>query len=425
MELQSEAAGAHLEGRITDLGRELGERLSKVLAGLPDRAQGPQALAKALGLDKVLTSRLLKATRNRDALAVAYHVPGTEPLRRFLRAARRNGVPAEDVAAADDAVGRFAAFVRQEVGDRSALDALISAWLPEARREFELRRKQAAYKAMSQLKGASADLRIGTAVLHPSRDGERLDLVWVFGMFGLTRLRPGSRVTLSTRRMGPDAKGRRPTSLAGEAVEELVGLRLDQFCDAPAPLEVHHYDDEVHYALGESGFGPHSAVDIVLAEANVAELPRYMPPEIGRKAYFFSSVSTPSKALHLDVLLHDDVYPGAEPELRIYDMGFDGAADPNDRRRDKDRLELAEEVQRLGRGASGFRSAGIPRYADLVRHVFDAMGWEGERFRGFRCRVDYPIYGSQYVLAFDPPPPPQGVRAENPPAGGLDGDGRA
>ncbi len=43
--------------------------------------------------------------------------------------------------------------IREEAGDRGALNAIIHAWLPQARRAFELRRRQSAFKARSELRG--------------------------------------------------------------------------------------------------------------------------------------------------------------------------------------------------------------------------------------------------------------------------------
>ena len=81
-------------------------------------------------------------------------------------------------------------------------------------------------------------------------------------------------------------------------------------------------------------------------------------------------------------------------------------ADVNDRRRDADRLDLAESISLLGRGSAKFRVGEVPHYVELIRHVFERMEWNDGDFRGYRCRIDYPIYGSQVVMAFDPPPPP-------------------
>src|SRR5690606_22699708 len=125
------------------------------------------------------------------------------------------------------------------------------------------------------------------------------------------------------------------------------------------------------------GFGPGAAVDVVFAEANLAELPRFVPAGSGRKAYFFAEATTPSKVLQFDVFVHESLYPGPEPSLRLYDTAFEGVASVNDRSRDIDRMDMLEAIEPLGRAWARWRSGDVPRYAELVRHVLDAMDWEG------------------------------------------------
>ena len=159
--------------------------------------------------------------------------------------------------------------------------------------------------------------------------------------------------------------------------------------------------------LSGEGYGPRAAADLVMAEVNLAEIPRYMPVEVGRKGNVFAEIGTPAKTLLFDVLVHESIYPGSEPSLLLYDTALDGVADVNDRSRDIDRLDLLlEQIQPLGRGAAALRLARIPRYVEMVRHAFSRLGWSDEEFRGYRCTIDYPVYGSQVVMAFDPPPPP-------------------
>lgn len=399
---QPDVEDPSLERRIQDVGEALGSSLSAVKAAIPGDPQGPQNLARALGLDKVLTSRLLKAIGKGDPMAVLHHVPGPEPLRRVLRAARKVGVPAATVQSAERSVEAFDQLIRQEAGDRSSLGAIISAWLPEAREEFELRRKQSAFKAMSQLKGAELDMDLSAAFLHPSKDGKRIDVVWANSAIGLKRLRPGAKFRFTSRRMVPDDATRRPTTLDGEPVEGLDRVRLDEFCIAPpAQMDVHQLGDVLHYTLGGDGYGPRSAVDVVFVEVNLEEIPRALPKHSKRKAYVYSEVWVPTKTLDLDLFVHEDLYRGADPELLIYDTAIHGLVDVNDPAREIDRLDMTESIQPLGKGTGRIRIAEVPRYADLVRLVFGKMGWEEERFRGYRVRVEYPIYGSQIVLAFD------------------------
>lgn len=399
-------ARSQLEERISRVGRDLSEGMTGVIDAIPGGPHGPQSLARALEVDKVLTSRLLKATRAMDPMAIVHHVPGPDPLRRFLRSAAGKGVSQNLVTVATEAVDQFEQLIRQEAGDRSSLDAIISAWLPEVRRDFELRRKQAAFRAMSQLKGSMVETNLATVILHPSEDGEHIDIVWIIGLLGLTRLRPGVNVKMATRRMAVEDSPRMPVSLDGKLIRGVEDARFDEFCAAPpAELEVDRVGEVLHYTLAGREFGPRSAVDIVLVEVNMSEMARYVPTELGRKGNVFAEISSPAKALVFDVLVHKDVYPGEEPQLLIYDTAFDGVADINDPTRDVDRMDMIESVQLLGRGTAKWRNTRVASYVEMLREVFGRLGWDDSEFRGFRCAIDYPVYGSQVAMAFEPPPP--------------------
>jgi len=396
-----------LETRVAEIGRELGQCLRELIEGLPGAPRGPQQLARVLGVDKVLTSRVLKAVRVKEPIATVFHAPGPEPLRRLIRSAARSGAAPDAAKRAAAAVDRFERLIRQDGGDRSSLDAVISAWLPEARRDFELRRKQAAFKAMSQLRGTMAETNLACVLLNPSDDGKHLDVVWVFGLLGFQRLRPGVSAKVTTRRMTQQGGPRQPVNLEGRPIANVADARLDEFCEAPpAPLDVRQAGDVVHYMLGGDGFGPRSAVDLVLVEVNFHEIPRFVPRDSGRKGNVFAEVSAPAKSLLFDVFVHQDVYPGSDPQLLIYDTALEGVANVNDPARDVDRLQVAETIQRLGTGAATGRNAQVPGYAEMLRHVFGKLGWDDRAFRGYRCAIDYPIYGTQVAMAFDPPPPP-------------------
>jgi hypothetical protein len=404
------AKGGPLETRIIAVGSALRDSLTAVLGALP--AGGPQPLATYLSLDKVLMSRLLKAASRRDPVAVIYYSPGPDPVRRFLKAAKKAGVPRQLVATAEQTVNDFSDLVRRDLGDRSALDALVSAWLPETRVEFELRRKQGAYRAMSQLMGTSTRTILATVLLHPNPDGESIDIVWLLGVMGMQRLRPGATVKFATRRMMSGSDGpRQPLTLDKKPVDpsgaDFAHLRMDEFCDSPpAAIDVAQAGESVHYLLAGDAYGPGSAVDFVMAEVNLGEIPRYLPAGSGRKGYVFAEVSTPTRSLLFDVLVHPDIYPNGFPQLLLYDTTSDGVADVNDRARDIDRQEFSESIQSLAPGVANHRVADIPHYVELLQHVTKKMGWPTEGFRGYRCQIDYPIYGQQVVMTFDPPAPP-------------------
>src|SRR5207244_2633458 len=87
-----------------------------------------------------------------------------------------------------------------DAGDRSSLEAILSGWVPEARRDFEVRRKQAAFRATSQLKGVQNEVFAETAIFWPSGDGQHIDVVLVKSVTDLMRVRPGAVVHFTSRR---------------------------------------------------------------------------------------------------------------------------------------------------------------------------------------------------------------------------------
>ena len=101
-----------------------------------------------------------------------------------------------------------------------------------------------------------------------------------------------------------------------------------------------------------------------------------------------------------DVLVHDDVYPGITPGLELYDTTFDGIVNANDPARAIDRIETTARLRHLGHGKTELRKDSVPHHADLFDHVFESRGWQAGEYRAYRCQIDYPLYGSQVVVAF-------------------------
>lgn len=397
-----ETSGERIEKRIAGVGQGLGASLAGIIDAIPGGPHGPVQLARTLGIDKVLASRILKTIRNNDPIAVLHLAPGPDPLRRFLKAASRRKVDKELVATASKHVTEFEDLIREEAGDRSALDAMICAWLPEARADFELRRRQSAYRAMSQLKGAAANTILSTVIVYPSKEGKFLDIVWIHGYLGLRRLRAGAAVAFSSRRIGPADSPRRPRTIDGEPITDFEGVRVSAFCSKPhAQVNAHHVGEVIHYTLAGNGFGPKNATDLITAEVNPTELPIHEPQGSRRKRYVFAEVATPVKVLVFDALIHQSVYPGADPVLHVYDTVLNGVADVNDPSRDIDRLNHNESAMHMGQGISGCRSADVPNYLELLREITGSLNLNDQEFRGYRCRIEYPIYGSQVVMAFD------------------------
>jgi hypothetical protein len=393
-------SGPALETEIILIGSALVSTLQALVDAIPTAGSGPVALAAALGQDKVFASRLLKSLRAGDAIASLYFMPGPEPLQRGIRAAAKRGVSKLVCQPAMEAATRFEWLIEKQVGDRSLLDSILSAWIPEARAEFELRRKQAAFKAMSQLKGAQAETILATCILAPSREPDLMDVIWVHGLTGLHRVRPGVTVKIASRRMSSEPKARRPMDLDLKEIDGTAAPLVQRFCSQPVPpVGVHRVQDAMFYTLGGDGFGAASAVDVYFAEVNLAEI-KSNPAAVTFGLYFFAEAAVPAKALQFDMVVHDALFNGDQPSLKLHDTVLEGVADVFDARRDLDRFDMLESVQSLGRGPGQLRSTRSPAYAPLMRMVSERLGYDSAAFRSYRCAIDYPIYGSQVSMAF-------------------------
>lgn len=397
-------ARAGIESSILGVGADLLGVIGEVVGEVARPGTGPIAAARILEVDKVLMSRVLKALRAGDTLSGLSAMPGPEPLRRLVAQSTskkllRPGLAERALAAIEG----YERLIKHTLGDRSRLDSLLSAWAPGARPEFELRRKQAAFKALSQIKGVQAEINHASVLLSPSKDPGRIDVVWVTGVLGLMRLRPGASLTFASRRVSTGEAVRQALGLDGRPVDAGASMLVEEFCSRPTPrLSVQRVEQSVFYGLEDEALGAADAVDLVYAEVNRDEIPRYVARGSGRRGYFFAEVNIPCVVLQFDVLMHADLYPGVEPELLLYDTAFHGVASVNDRTRDVDRLDLRETVEPLGGPPlhPRLRSPDVPRYAELVAHAANRARFDLAAFRGFRTRIDYPLYGSQVTMAF-------------------------
>ena len=397
-------ASAELHARIDRIGQQLSGTMRNVLDAIPGGPHRPQELSRLLGVSKDLSSRTLNASSKKDPLAVAYLMPGPASLRQLLRAAAQKEVSAKLIEEAEVAVRHFERLIQIDAGDRISLDGIISSWLPDARERFEACNKQAVFRGMAQLKGVMADVGVTSAVIHPGADGVSLDGVWILGSIGLRRIRPGAPIRFWSGQAGPDVQGARAFTLDRKPADGIEGLMLEAYCSSPTPkLDVRREGTAIHYVVPCDSIGPSSAVDLFVAEMTPGCIRRYNSGQSPKVAGPSSAIAIPVRTLVFDVLLHEDVYPGQEPSLQVYDTARGGIADINDPSRAIDLLDVGESIERLGWNAATFRASEIPQYAEIIDLVCDKMGWDGRKFRGYRCRVQYPVYASQFSMVFEPP----------------------
>jgi hypothetical protein len=393
-----------LATRAGTLGRRLAQAFGALHRELFAARVGPKRAADVLGQPVPMASRVLAALGEADPIALVHRLPGPDPLRRWVRAAGRKGAPVAAVQGALQAIDAFDELITAEGGDRGAFDAQLVAWLPEARRTLELRRRQAVFRGLSELEGISCHLDLSSIILHPSRNGRHVDLLCIQARTGIVALRPGLRTKFVTERVTAPAlpQDRQPVTLDGvNPFEAPAGVRLDEYCVAPpAQLEVAQHSDRIQYILSTHGHGPNAEVDFVIAELNPAEFERSDEPRSGG-SFFTQLTLTPTRLGVLDVILHADLAPSALPQVFHYRNIGEYQARPMDPAREVDRIEPTE-APRYSRGdVAGLRLAGLPRYGELLADVFTRLGWRQDGAHHYRAECAYPVPGTQVSLLFE------------------------
>jgi len=395
-------SGENVINKIRQVGKDLSITLRRVLEALPDKPHRPGELARKLGLNRDISGRVLKAISKKDPLSVTHIIPGPEPLRSLLRAAAKRKVTDTIIARAESAIQQFDQLIRNEAGTRSALDAIISSTEPKTREKFEVASRHSVFKGMNQLKGIQAETWLSTTLIHPSaEDPAHHDIALIHGALQIQRLRPGVTVKFTYRELIEEDE-KEPGS---NNSTELGTLPLNHFfTNPPARLESYRTGKVNVYTLADDHLGPSSVVDMLVLDHHPGALERYDSSDPVNKKGTFVSPDIPVKTLIFDTLLHEDAYPGSDPDLAVYDMGVEGAASVNNPTRDADRVDMHTPVEFLGKGTHRFYAQEIPNYPDMLHYVCKQYGWDNNCFRGYRCRIQYPVHGWQVCMSFTPPP---------------------
>lgn len=404
------SAAPQLAARIQQVSRQLEASFAPIVAAVGGDAARPTDLARLLKLDKNLTGRVLRALRTSDPLARLHRMPSPQGLRILLGAVRTR-VTAELRIAAEAACREFELLIAEQPGGRGALDAAIAGWLPDVRQAGERGASQAIFKATSYLLGYHAQVMAAAHVLQPSEDGGRCDRIDLLLKCGLRRLRSGPPITVTANQLtglNHDVPTRpRLCTLDGREVSGSEPLTLDEFCTQPLPpLESHFSPSLARFTLGSNQPPINVPVDLVFADLVRDAQLRYQ--QGARCEEWLETVPRiPCEALVFDVFLRDDLWPECVPSVtpRLYGVVTEprGRGDALTR---LDEVELGAPVVPLGRGISGSHTADITGYVDMLRTVFGRAGWDPERFRGFRCRVLYPVPFISWTMWFDLPPGP-------------------
>lgn len=388
-----------LDARAAGVGVELGVAMRRLVGAVPGAPHKPTALARLLGVHRVIASQLMSALACEDPYEVLQRVPGPESLRAVAAGAAALEVPGELVAEANGAIEKFGSLIRQDFGTRGALNAAISPQGGQLQQRFEEASRYHVFKGMRQILGVESETWITSMIFVPAlppNDDEAIAVTTIQGALGMRRLRPDAKAYFT---FGPPFN---PSGSAPDPSKSAVGLQ-DLYTHAPARLETYVAPNkQLVHRLADDRLGKRAVADMVAVSHNPRGSQRYASE--GRK-YGGVVVYTdiPSKTLICDAILHDSVFPGSEPTFRVYKPGTRGPANPNDPSRDIDLIHFPEQIEVLGKSESRFTLSEVPNYDAMVTRVCDQIGVSIRSLRVYRVKIVYPVPGFQYVMMFEAP----------------------
>ncbi len=388
---------------------ELQQSLTNLLASGPAEVRKASDVERVFGVNYLLGWQIYRLSTTQNPLANGMHVPGKGAMKKLLAAAAERDVPAAVIDHVTEAFEAVEQLVETDAGGREEWEALLSAFIPEERPKQELASKQAVFRGASQIKGVAMEAAVAAMAFNVSADGQRIDRAGINGEFGLRRFKPSGRILIG---IGDMMSSQIPTlTLDGRPCDEPLGTLLPEFSTSPLPpFQTQRINNMLYYFVNAQDVGMRSAIDLVTADRQMDLWPRYRTWQgLPRQRGPVYVVATPMKQLTCDVFFHKDLCPEM-PTLHIFEAGTRGwSSTIDDPLREHDRLDMQESIRALPPGLGGARLHHVPRYTEMLEHLFNTMQWDLSQFRGYRLDVQYPMYNAQYTIAFPIPDPPAGT----------------
>jgi hypothetical protein len=262
------------------------------------------------------------------------------------------------------------------------------------------------FRGQRHILGVQAKTKLELCVLQANQDDPtQVDGARVQGFVGLRRLRADVPLVVSYSGARDD-KGsamhirREPL----ERVSDSCGMALlRQFCSEPLP-ELRAVEIGQGFVQGElvmSGVGKRAAVTCIEGHVNRQAFP-CVRTEAHHKIRTIVNLRTPCEALVFDLLLNVDTFGSVKPVASVHAQHM-GEPFWDMILREQNCLPGSPKVEYLGRGPCVLHTPDVPRYAEMGRYIFDRLGWNGEQFDVYRCRIEYPFMPSSVAMRFELP----------------------
>ncbi len=372
--------------------RETLTEISLKLSGDPPR---PTRLVRAIGLDKSLASRIIRCVRSGSDVEFMHMLPSPSGLRIFADRAG-NSVDKKLVRSLLAAADEYQELIDTTPGGRDGIDAWLSETSRLVREKREHSARQASFKSMSFLLGHYSETLLSSLFLVPSEDGKHVDGVEIHRRLSLTRLKPNMPMALLSVYAPPEETPQDGTTWMGSidggrgngSADDFI---LSKFSSKPIPsLEVVEEGPLTTFVLpGNPDVDAPSQVCSAFRIHNGWELKPTgdMLPERGYMLHI------PSRALVREIFIAEELYQGAIPQLlfRITPPGGGPTRPGADPLKHYSTIDLAASIEQIPEGPGGYEISGVPGHRSTVEYVLERSGLSGVEFRGWRCRIPYPV----------------------------------
>jgi hypothetical protein len=348
------------------------------VAADPDK---PQAVSRQFGVNRNLAWQLSRVMREDNPMQALSLIPKPGAVAIMVDLFRKAGADEAILQRVAVAFSDFEAMVARQIGDRAELELMLDARGIGPHGPLDLSRKLL-FKGAAGLLGARADAHLASLFIAPSTGNpDRIDVAWVAGWCGVTRLRGGT--PLPGLRLGSPV-----------ASADLLTIDADpsglvrEFSVGPVPdCRVFRRQHDLLCSPGAGISGKSGAFSCAFGfiQRGVSTL----DDEAFIQTISKVDLSLPVQTLQFDLFIHPSVNLEVAPRGSILFQTSPG----HDASDDAGRLPLPVKLVDLGIGGRpGSRLIG--RYDDLIGRVFARAGWDGAAFRCRRLSLDFPPIGS-------------------------------
>ena len=390
--LAAELARGNLK-QIEAISAELRRTISPVLEAVAGVNPRPTRISRAIGLDKSLASRLVRAVLSTSDLDLMHLVPSPQGLRIFADLSTRYADPAS-VSNLQATIDRFEALLDSVPGGRASIDAQISDSSHVALLKREHIAKQASFKSMSFLLGHFCEVLTTTLFLVPSANGRRVDGIEIQRRIGLRRMRPSTPLVLLSLWGEPeDAVSENAISLDtidGRGNGDPKSYLLSAFSTQPLPdLEVMREGEMTALVLaGDPSIHAPSQLTSAMRIRNGWPI----EPEARIQSLRGYVLHTPCRQIVRDVYIAESLYPNVTPQVSFVLPGPRPSmrTPGEDGRRHYSEVDLARSIESRP-GPQSYDIPGVVNHSAVVRHVLERTGHGLTPFRGWRLAMTYPV----------------------------------